>query len=66
MMKLLKYILSFTCNYLSYLAFFLAGVSLIVPAKFFLAILIGAFLLGACGSYYRHCVNQQYKEKEAD
>lgn len=63
---MIKFALSRYAYFLSYVAAFLAGVSVVVPAVYMLIPLALAVLLGCGSSYYRHCVNQQHKEKEAD
>lgn len=53
MKKMIKFAVSRYAYFLSYLAAFLAGVSVVVPAVYMLIPLIAAVILGSMSAYYR-------------
>lgn len=66
MVKCLKFALSRYAYFLSYVAAFLAGVAVVVPAIYMLIPLAVAVALGSASAYYRRSVRFKEKEKEAD
>lgn len=63
-MKILKFALSRYSYFLSYVAAFLAGMSIVLPAIYMLIPLGAAALLGSGAAYYRRLSTSEVKRPE--